>query len=276
MRQTGLTRALQYFRSQKDMAKALGVSQQTINHWLNRDEKIPALRAMQLFVHTKGAIPLQELTTESGLLHKLLEQAHVYLNFPAVSMPIEAIRGQDFVCPNYKEEDGSRLDDARLSLPLLVDTNKLLIACTCRLQANRWLGRKTVFVNTINLREVIQGKLSLAPLINAFPISERVMIGLAIERELGSRQGKRKDLQLLDNYPEVSKGEWSRKIASKIAGFNSDFSYRQAKQVVQHGSSQLIQCMDKKWLSLHKASHMAHLPEKEQHTLLNTFYKKTH
>ena len=180
MRQTGLVKAIQYFRSQKDMAKALGVSQQTINHWLNRDEKIPALRAMQLFVHTRGAIPLQELTTESGSLHKLLEQAHFYVNFPAVPMPIEAIRGQDFICPKYKEEDGNRLDDACLSLPLLVDANKLLIACTCRLQAHVQSGRKSVFVNVLNLREAIQQKLSLAPLIHAFPISERVMIGLAV------------------------------------------------------------------------------------------------
>ena len=64
--------------------------------------------------------------------------------------------------------------------------------------------------------------------------SNRVAIGLAIEAELGKRQGQRTDLaggELVDNYPQVGLGQKTREIAADKAGFGSEFTYRQAEKV---------------------------------------------
>ena len=92
---------------------------------------------------------------------------------------------------------------------------------------------------------------SRARRLKSFTPSERVAIGLAVEAELGNRRGQRTDLasgELPVNSPEVNSPECSgketREIAAEKAGFGSEFTYRQAKAVVQNASPELIEAMD--------------------------------
>lgn len=64
----------------------------------------------------------------------------------------------------------------------------------------------------------------------------------AIRERIGKQQGKRTD-RLQDKYPEVPKRVQTREHAAKSAGFESDFSYRQAKAVVEHGTADLVRAM---------------------------------
>ena len=82
----------------------------------------------------------------------------------------------------------------------------------------------------------------------ALPIgnSERVAIGLAVEAELGNRQGRRTDLAgagLPQNFAEVA-GKETREIAAQKAGFGNPETYRQAKMVVQNASPELVEALD--------------------------------
>jgi hypothetical protein len=60
---------------------------------------------------------------------------------------------------------------------------------------------------------------------------ERVAIAKAIEEEIGNRQGKRTDLELVGDCPQVT-ADKTRAIAAEKAGFGSEVTYRRAKAVV--------------------------------------------
>jgi ParB family chromosome partitioning protein len=66
-------------------------------------------------------------------------------------------------------------------------------------------------------------------------VKERVEIGRRVEAALGKRQGAQTDLE----SPEVA-GRETREIAAKKAGFGSDYTYRQAKAVVDQGMPDLV------------------------------------
>ena len=44
---------------------------------------------------------------------------------------------------------------------------------------------------------------------------------------------------IVDNYPQFEAGQKTREIAAQKAGFGSEFTYRQAKTVVQNASPEL-------------------------------------
>ncbi|WP_367025179.1 hypothetical protein ABZN20_10245 [Methylococcus sp. ANG] len=114
--------------------------------------------------------------------------------------------------------------------------------------------------------------------------SNKVAIARALEEEMGNRQGQRTDLELVDNCPQAKPTEKvaiaraieedekknakerqgrrtdlkpdirensresssgrSDVIAAKAAGFGSEWTYRKAKQVVDHGAEELVEAMD--------------------------------
>jgi len=270
MGEKGLFAAIHYFGSQNALAKAMGVTQQTVSRWLNGERKISTINALELFVKAQGSIALHELFSSSQSIYQLLEKVSFFRTFPAIAIPVKAIHTKGCSCPKYTDSDDLLLNanDAFLASPLLVDVHHQLIACACRLRANTLLGRNMVMVHRVDLRDVIRGNLSLVALLQAFPISEKVAIGMAIERELGSRQGKRTDLQLVEESPQV-RGIKTRKVAATLAGFKNDFLYRQAKVVIKKGLPSLIQVMDYQLCSIAQAEKMALLPKQHQHIVLS-------
>jgi hypothetical protein len=83
-------------------------------------------------------------------------------------------------------------------------------------------------------------------------VSEKVAIGEEIERRLGRRQGKRTDLQLGAKRHKV-RGSRTEVIAAKAAGFNSQTTYRKAKEVVNSGDDGLIRKVDAGDVSINAA-----------------------
>lgn len=268
MCQTGLFKAIKYFGSQQALAKAMGVTQQTVSHWLNREQKIPDMYVFQLFVQAKGYIPLRELVFSPQAVYRMLEKVNFYLKFPAVPVSVKAIQTKDFVCPKV-DRDNALIDAHHLALshPILIDTDHQLIACECRLRAHKLLGDHTVLAHKIHWDDVINGNFPLAPLIQSLPISEKVAVGLAIERKLGNRQGNRTDLQPVDPCSPMRLGTNTR-IAAMLTGFNNGFLYRQAKIVVAQGLPALIHAMDEQTYSIRQAKKIALLPQQQQSSAL--------
>ncbi len=163
------------------------------------------------------------------------------------------------------EQDG-------LLQPIGVTPDQMLIFGQRRLLAYQFLGRETIPARIIDVVSRIRAEHAENEHRENFKNSERVAIGLAIETELGKRQGQRTDLagvELVDNYPQVETGQKTREIAAQKAGFGSEFTYRQAKTVVQQGAPELVAAMDSKTVAVSTAATLAELPVAEQVQLIN-------
>ncbi|MBS0351490.1 MAG: hypothetical protein JSR33_09970 [Proteobacteria bacterium] len=68
---------------------------------------------------------------------------------------------------------------------------------------------------------------------------------------MGNRRGQRNDLKLRENFYEDKqfKGRTDLQIA-KLAGFNNQTTYRQAKRVMEFGASELIKLMDSESIAI--------------------------
>lgn len=106
-------------------------------------------------------------------------------------------------------------------------------------------------------------------------------LGLAIEAELGDRQGARRNPSLWEKFPEVKAigGNFSsadsvcpgrtEEIAAHYAQLGSYKSYQKAKKIMQFGVPELIQVMDSPFpLPIDRAAQIArHSPEEQRYFL---------
>lgn len=67
---SGLLKAIKFFGSQRALAEALGVRQQAISNWLNREFKIPYRQVMKIVCLTKGSVRVEELAPGEEELNK--------------------------------------------------------------------------------------------------------------------------------------------------------------------------------------------------------------
>lgn len=277
MYEESLFKAIRYFGSQQALADAIGVTQQAVNHWINRNKKIPFIQAFKISLFTQGKIQLRELTDAEKELAFFLEETIQSNALPMAYLSLKDIHAAGERCPIYQHHFSTRLTipDLDFSRAVLIDTNNQLITCECRLRFYQLKRIQKIKAYRLDLSEIItQRQPKMAAIIQQFPISERVAVGLAIEKLLGNRQGKRMDLQLLENSTEVKSGQTTRKIAARVAGFGSDFTYAYAKQVVKNGIPELIQAVDEGLLAISKAKKLLDLPEQEQFLFVSMMHQK--
>jgi DNA-binding transcriptional regulator YdaS (Cro superfamily) len=271
-----LLKAVQYFGSQRKLAVALNVTQPTVNHWINRSKKIPYLQALKISLYTNGNIRMEDLCDEEKELTFLLKHAAFLKGAPVAYLPLKEIIKGDKQCPIYRDfqETTASIASAPVSeRPVLVSSNNQLIACECRLRSYKSFNSK-VKVFRLNTLEILKNGSNIDSLLCDFPMSERVEVGLFIEKELGNRRGKRTDLKLPDNYPEVVSNNETREWAAMIAGFGSEFSYRQAKEILKNGIPELIKSVDDGLLAISKGRQIVRLPEKEQYLFIAMMHQK--
>lgn len=78
--QSGLLKAIRHFGSQTGLAKAVGVKQQAVSNWLNRQCHIPYIHVIKIVCLTKGKVSPKELAPDDPLsagieeLFKILQQ----------------------------------------------------------------------------------------------------------------------------------------------------------------------------------------------------------
>jgi DNA-binding transcriptional regulator YdaS (Cro superfamily) len=71
----GFFKAVKYFGSQQALAKAMRISPQAMNHWANREHRLPYVQALKIFVLTQGTVSLDELAPEQQELNALFGQS---------------------------------------------------------------------------------------------------------------------------------------------------------------------------------------------------------
>lgn len=145
--------------------------------------------------------------------------------------------------------------------PVGIDRESRLLFGERRIKAHQHLGRETIEARVIDVDSMLLAEHDENELRKDFTPSERVAIGLAIERELGERRGG--DHSKRSNCDEWS-GRRTDEVAAEKAGFESKDTYRRAKTVVEKGSPELVEAMDKGEASVSAASDIATLPQEEQ------------
>jgi ParB-like chromosome segregation protein Spo0J len=147
--------------------------------------------------------------------------------------------------------------------PVVIDSYYRLIAGERRVRAFELIGEKEIPARILNVPSLLEAELAENELRKDFTPTERVAIAKAIEEEIGNRQGKRTDLELRVERPEV-KDKRPREVAAEKAGFGSEVTYRRAKAVVRDGVPELQEAMDDGSLTINAAFEISKLPEEEQ------------
>lgn len=80
--------------------------------------------------------------------------------------------------------------------------------------------------------------------------------------QFDKQKEERKELQ--QNFAEVKPGTQTLEIAAQRAGFNNKETYRQAKQVVHQGTTELVEAMDTGKVSISAAATIATVEPEEQ------------
>jgi ParB family chromosome partitioning protein len=155
--------------------------------------------------------------------------------------------------------------------PIGITEDKLLVFGERRLRACRdILGWEEIDIRVVSVTSIVEGECAENEMRKNFTTSERVAIADAVAETIGNRQGRRTDIELRDNGPEVASGVRTREAAAQRAGFGSDADYRRAAKVVECGTPELVKAMDEGIISI---SHAASLADKEptiqQRTILN-------
>lgn len=74
MLQNGLYKAIRYFGSQQALAEAVGVTQQTVSHWVNRTSGIPYRQVLKIVFVTHGYVTAQELAPQEEMMNKIVDE----------------------------------------------------------------------------------------------------------------------------------------------------------------------------------------------------------
>ena len=160
--------------------------------------------------------------------------------------------------------------------PIGITEDNELIFGERRIKAMQILEQNTILARVIPIKNLVEGEFHENEHHKGFTVSERVAIGNAIEKLLGNRRGRRTDLELQDNCPEVKPGIQTRDIAAQKAGFNNYRTYERAKAVVEHGAPELVEKMDSGQVSVSAAATVTkNIPKEQQAGLTPIEVRKT-
>ena len=191
----------------------------------------------------------------------------------------EAVKVTDVsIGHRYRRDPGdigalaSSIEQVGLLQPIGVTPDYRLIWGHRRLEAFRALGYETIPARVVSIDSIVLGEYAENEVRKDFTPSEKVAIGVAVEKIIGNRSGQRTDLgdhQPVQNFAQVNCGDKTRDIVANKAGFGNHTTYQQAKSVVEKGAPELVQAMDEKRVSISSAAEVATLPEEEQTTILS-------
>ena len=154
--------------------------------------------------------------------------------------------------------------------PIGVDSQMNLVFGQRRMEACRSLEWESIPARVIDVPSLLAER-DENEVRKDFTPSERVVIGRAVEDLVSERHGSNQYQAKVDvqniAHPVVP-GQKSREIAAQAAGFGNTETYRQAKQVVENGTPELVNAMDKRDVSVSAASVLAKLPQAEQNAVL--------
>jgi ParB family transcriptional regulator, chromosome partitioning protein len=178
--------------------------------------------------------------------------------------PIDAIK----IGSRFRQDHGDIAALARsieavgLLHPVVVTPSNELVCGERRIEAARLLGWQEIPARVVDIDAIVLGEHAENELRKDFTVSERVAIGRAVEESLGERRGRPKEN--VQNLAQLPAGGKTRDIAAEKSGFGNAESYRQAKAIVEKGTPELIEAVDRGYVSISAAAELSRLPRPEQ------------
>jgi len=155
----------------------------------------------------------------------------------------------------------SSISGIGLLQPIGITSDNELVFGERRLEAFKSLGKTHIPTRIVDLDSLVKGEHDENEMRKQFTPSEREAIAAKIERLSPERRGR--PGENVAHVPHL-KGEKTRDIAAKQAGFSSTSQYRNTKKVVEQGSPELVDAMDTGIASIRAAADLAELPQNEQ------------
>lgn len=272
MQEVMLDKAIDSLGSIKHLARKLGIHREHVYAWIKGVSKIPLEYALQIDYLTGGEIPWKDLVP----FHIVQRLKHLNLQLPKFDLPPcelvyvnleritpkkpELISEEETIIPLHKHRS------------ICVDQQNKLIFGEKIFYLYQYHNKKTIPAWRISLADLANGHYSSELFIKNFLISERVDIGIALEKFLGSRQGYRTDLVKLKNLDDPNKKQTKKlRLVNKAAqvslqkrlplrqlianrlGFGSHFTYQNAKKIRLLANIELIEKVDQQVISISKA-----------------------
>jgi DNA-binding transcriptional regulator YdaS (Cro superfamily)/transposase len=290
MKENSLYKAIYNLGSVKDMAKKLGIQREHIYAWIKGVSKVPLEYALQIDYLTGGEIHWKELVP----FHVVQRLRHLTLALPKFDLPpcelvyvsIERIH----CCSTYRGFTQSENDPLSINKkrPICIDSDNSLIFGDKTLNFYQQHHKRTIPAWRISLTDLAEGHYDQELFVKNFFISERVSVGIALEKFLGKRQGQRNDLknksmQMIESMKKeavscklvqhaaqvyLKKGSNLRQLVASRLGFGSHFTYLSAKKIKLYGSELLMRYVDGKSLAISTAARLSKLSLTEQNKIL--------
>ncbi len=278
MQEAILDKAIYSLGSVKHMAKKLGIHREHVYAWIKGSSKIPLEYALQIEYLTGGEINWKDLVP----FHIVQRLKHLSLRLPKFDLPpcelVYVAMGR--IKSTSLEKSTDKLDKT-ISLhkqrPICLDEENTLIFGEKIFYLFKYHAKKTIPAWRLSLTNLAKGHYSSELFVKNFLISERIAIGIALEKFLGSRQGYRTDLivknqlvlekktssskkenkniQLLNTDAQVMTQQRIplRQLIANCLGFGSHFTYQNAKKITLYASIELIEQVDQQKISISKA-----------------------
>ncbi|OJA00066.1 hypothetical protein BEV13_04510, partial [Rickettsiella grylli] len=195
MQEAMLDKAIYNLGSVRHMAKKLGIHREHIYAWIKGVSKIPLEYALQIEYLTGGEINWKDLVP----FHLVQRLKHLTLQLPQFDLPpcelvyvaLERIHAEK-IKPHLSDTD--KVIPLHKHRPICVNEENTLIFGEKVFCLYQYAKKRTIPTWRISLANLAKGYYNAELFIKNFLISERVDIGIALEKFLGNRQGYRTDL----------------------------------------------------------------------------------
>jgi ParB family chromosome partitioning protein len=180
------------------------------------------------------------------------------------ALPLDSIK----IGSRFRQDHGDigalarSIEAVGLLHPIVVTPSNELVCGERRIEAARLLGWQEIPARVMDIDAIVLGEHAENELRKDFTVSERVAVGRAVEESLGERRGRPKEN--VQNLAQLPAGGKTRDIAAEKSGFGNAESYRQAKAIVEKGTPELIEAVDRGYVSISAAAELSRLPRPEQ------------
>lgn len=266
-----LLKAIEIIGSRKKLAKAIGTTTDAINAWLNRGVHVPLEYAFEIERVTGKRIKWVKIAPHLEHFSKRWSSfpaAYPYFYIQSVHVSLSRIIHAPYI-QKSSDKIKTLIENIQyhgLQNPICIDTENHLIFGKKRVQAYKILGKKTILSWRLSLSDLLAHQYSAIQLHQIFKLSERIAIGLAIEKHLCKRQ--RQKNSYIDQKIFFKTPGRTDELIARLLSFGNRQSYLQAKKVYLQGIPALIKVVDARHISVSTAAALACLPEKQQKKII--------
>ncbi|MBP9728650.1 MAG: hypothetical protein KBD23_00705, partial [Gammaproteobacteria bacterium] len=257
------------YKTVANLAKQLGIDPDLIYKWRNEDIRMPL--SIAICIEDLTNIDFERLCPYAPKTNFLIKNRHKRKSLIKIEISSILVDANSNIRRIYSQK------------PMIIGGDRVLISGLYQLEVAQLKGCEQVTVLVIDLESLFLGMKAIHEF-SYLSISEKIEIGLRLERLMGHPPGESHDLKTHASL-KINKNTsepipiWGaftgRKdiFIAKILGYSTNTYYR-AKQVYLHGIPELIQAMDLKKVRINKAYTLSKLNEIEQTDWIQSHLKE--